>query len=149
MGRNVKVWHFARVLQYAVIGDACSIGGGAEIGQGSVIGTKSRISAGVFLPSNSKIGESVFIGPNVTFTDDKHPRILNPGETYTAEPPVIEDFVAIGAGAIILPGIRIGHHSFVAAGAIVTKDVPPNTHIRGEPSREKPMPLQWTTGLVA
>ena len=77
----------------------------------------------------------MFIGPGVTCTDDRHPKILAPGESYTAEPPTIEDFVSIGAGAVILPGVRIGHHAKVAAGAIVTRHVAPHTLVRCLPAR--------------
>lgn len=129
------VWHFSVVLANAKIGENCSVGSNAEIGRGSVIGDRSRISSGVFLPSNSRVGPDVFIGPHVVFTDDKHPRTLKPGETYTAEPPIVEDGASIGARAVILPGIRIGRGAFVAAGAIVTKDVPAGGTVRSEPAR--------------
>lgn len=131
VGPGTIVWHFARVLADAVIGLDCNVGGGAEIGRGTKIGDRSRISAGVFLPSNSKIGNDVFIGPNATFTDDRYPKTLRAGETYKAEPPVIEDGASIGAGAVILPGIRIGKNARVAAGAVVTKDVPDGLAVKG------------------
>lgn len=138
------VWHFGRVLAQVRIGERVSIGGGAEIGRGSVIGDDSRISAGVFLPPNSIVGKSVFIGPNATFTDDPHPRVLKPGDPpYNALPPVIHDFAAIGAGAVICPGVTIGEGARVAAGAIVTKDVVPHGMVRGMPARPRTMPRQW------
>lgn len=130
MGGSV-IWHYARVLAHVIIGRECSIGGGAEIGRGTTIGDRTRISSGVFLPSNSRIGSDVFIGPNVTCTDDRFPRTLKPGETYRAEPPTIEDHASIGAGAVLLPGVRIGKGARVAAGAIVTKDVPDGLAVKG------------------
>jgi acetyltransferase-like isoleucine patch superfamily enzyme len=122
IGRNVQIWQFASILKDAVIGDNVSIGSCAEIGRGSVIGENSRISRGVFLPSNSKVGKSVFIGPNCTFTDDKHPRVGN--IEYDARPPILEDYCAIGAGSVGLPGIVIGWGSLVGAGSTITKSVP-------------------------
>ncbi len=144
LGDDSVVWHFARILADVRIGRGVSIGGGAEIGRGSVIGDDSRISAGVFLPPNSVVGKGVFIGPNATFTDDKHPRVLKPGDPpYTAEPPIIHDFAAIGAGAVICPGITIGEGARVAAGAIVTKNVVPHGMVRGMPARPRTMPRPW------
>lgn len=135
IGLRSVVWHFSIIMADVVIGDDVSVGSRTEIGRGSVIGSGSRIGSGVFLPYSSFVGKSVFIGPNVTCTDDRHPKILAPGERYTAEPPVIEDHVSIGAGAVILPGVRIGHHAKIAAGAIVTSDVLPHTLVRCEPAR--------------
>lgn len=130
------VWWYARVLAGVRIGKNASIGGGTEIGRGSTIGDGSRIGANVFLPPNSVIGKKVFVGPGVVFTDDMHPKVPNAGDPpYHAQPPVVEDFAAIGAGAIILPGVTIGRGARVAAGAVVTEDVPENAIVRGLPAR--------------
>jgi len=133
LGKNVKVWQFASVLKDAVLGDNVQIGANAEIGRGSVIGENSRISHGVFLPSNSQIGKNVFIGPSVVFTDDKNPVCGN--TNYIAQPPVLEEWASVGAGAVILPGVRIGKGALVGAGAIVTHDVPEGTIVKGNPAR--------------
>lgn len=127
------VWHFAVIGDGAVIEGDCSIGSHAEIGRGSIIGAGSRVGKGSFLPSRSEIGKRVFIGPNVTFCDDKRPRAGNPG--YKAEPPIVEDDASIGAGAVILPGVRIGKGALVGAGAVVTKDVPEGSVVLGNPAR--------------
>lgn len=134
-GLRCVVWAWTNIMADVVCGDDVSIGSRTEIGRGTTIGAKSRIGSGVFLPYSSIVGESVFIGPNVTATDDRHPKILSPGQRYTAEPPVIEDHVSIGAGAVILPGVRIGHHAKIAAGAIVAKDVDPHTIVKCAPAR--------------
>lgn len=136
IGPDTIVWHFVTILANVRIGKQCSIGSHAEIGAGSVIGDHSRISAHVFLPSNSEVGERVFIGPGVVCTDDRHPRAGN--FSYQAEPPIIESGCSIGAGAILLPGVRIGAGALIGAGAIVTRDVPAHEHVRGEPARVKP-----------
>ena len=135
IGTLVRVWWFARVLQDVVLGNGVQVGSGAEIGRGSTVGVGSRISAGVFLPPHSTIGKYVFIGPNTTFTDDRFPKVpMASDPPYQAMPPVIEDYAAIGAGVVILPGVTIGHHALVGAGSIITKDVAPYTIVRGLPS---------------
>ena len=97
----------------------------------------------MFLPSDSQIGCNVFIGPGVTFTDDRPPVVsLAAPSQYHAEPPIVEDFASIGAGAVILPGVRIGARARIGAGAVVTKDVPAETHVRGEPARMRALSTQ-------
>lgn len=135
IGEGTRAWHFCVVLANVRIGKRCNVGSFAEIGRGSVIGDDVRISSGVFLPSNSTVGNNVFLGPRCSFADDKHPIANNP--SYYAQPPIIEDDVSVGMGAIILPGIRLGKGCRIGAGAIVTRDVPPKGHVRGEPAREK------------
>jgi UDP-2-acetamido-3-amino-2,3-dideoxy-glucuronate N-acetyltransferase len=135
IGEGTTVWHFAVVLADVVVGDHCSIGSHCEIGQGTVIGNNTRISAFAFLPPNSRVGSNVFISPHVMFCDDKRPACGN--TEYNAQPPVIGDFAVIGANATILPGVKIGEHAFIGAGAIITKDVAPWATVYGEPSREK------------
>lgn len=142
VGERTIAWHYSRILAKVVIGEDCSIGGGTEIGRGSRIGNRSRIGANVFLPPNSVIGEDVFVGPGVVCTDDKHPRCGN--SDYTAEPPTIHDGAAIGAGAILLPGVTIGRNARIAAGAIVTKDVADGECVLGTPARPYAMPSSWS-----
>lgn len=137
IGARTVVWHFAVIQADVRIGHDCSVGSGSEIGRGSIIGNYSRISAHVFLPANSVIEERVFIGPGCVFTDDRHPRAGN-NQTYLAEPPYIESGASIGAGAVILPGIHIGAGAMIGAGAVVTRDVAPHEHVRGEPARVRP-----------
>lgn len=145
LGYFVKVWHFAVILARAKVGNGVSIGSHSEIGRESTIGDSTRISAHVFLPSNSRIGRNVFIGPNVTFTDDRHPVAGNRG--YTAEPPIVEDDASIGAGSVILPGVTIGAHSTIGAGSVITEDVPPGAKYYGEKARPRPVPSRDHTSL--
>lgn len=137
IGEGSVVWHFAVVLADVVVGKSCSIGSGSEIGRGSMIGDYSRIGAHVFLPSNTILEERVFIGPGCVCTDDRFPRAGN-NQSYDAKPPYIESGASIGAGSVLLPGVRIGFGAMVGAGAIVTKDVPPHAHVRSEAARIKP-----------
>lgn len=141
VSRGAVIWGNVGILADCVIGEDVSIGRGSEIGRGSVIGKGSRIGSGVFLPPHSKIGEYVFLGPHVVCTDDKFPKVQRVWDkAYTPLPPTIRDGAAIGAGVIILPGITIGIAARVAAGSIVTKDVPDYTAVRGGPARYLALP---------
>jgi UDP-2-acetamido-3-amino-2,3-dideoxy-glucuronate N-acetyltransferase len=130
-GAYSVVWHFTTVGFGVKIGDNAMIGSHCYIGNYTAIGDECRIQTGVFLPNNSVIGNRVFIGPHVCFTDDRYPRVNN--KDYIAQPPVIEDDVSIGAGAVILPGVTLGQGSMVGAGTVVTRNVPHHTTIRGTP----------------
>ncbi len=136
IGEGTVVWHFAVILANVRIGRNCSIGSHAEIGRGTVIGNETRIGSGVFLPSNSVIEDRVFIGPGAVFCDDRDPRAGN--SQYEAKPPYIESGASVGAGCVVLPGVRLGAGCMIGAGAIVTRDVKPHEHVRGEPARVKP-----------
>jgi UDP-2-acetamido-3-amino-2,3-dideoxy-glucuronate N-acetyltransferase len=131
---TATVWHFARVLAGVVIEENVSIGSGAEIGAGSIIGKGSRISADVFLPSHSVVGENCFLGPGARCADDRRPRANQP---YTPEPPTICNGASIGMNATLLPGVVVGENAMVAAGAIVTRNVPSGVTVRCEPARER------------
>ena len=133
LGSNVKVWSGAVIGQFTEIGDDCVIGSNAYVGWGTRMGRGCRLQHGVFLPNNAILGEKVFIGPNVTFTDDKYPRAGN--IHYKPEPPMLGYHCSIGAAATILPGIKIGSHAMVGAGAVVTHDVPDFALVMGIPAR--------------
>ena len=114
------------------------IGAGGSIGMfteicDAMIGDRVRIQAHCFIPSGIIIGNDCFIGPRVTFTNvnKPHPFHANPYEET-----VVCDNVVIGAGAIILPGLRLGRNSFVAAGSVVTCDVLENAMVAGNPAKQ-------------
>ncbi len=100
------------------------------------IGTGVKIMAHVYIPSTTEIGNMVFIGPGTTFLNDRHPM----RRAAPVEGPRIEDHVTIGGGVTICPGVRIGRGAFIAAGAVVHKDVPPGMLARGVPARHDPLP---------
>lgn len=106
----------------ARIGKRCRIGAFVEIGP-SVIGDDCNIQAKVFIPSNILIRDHVFIGPGVIFCNDKYPPSNGTWQLDMAT--IVEYGVSIGAGAIILPAVKIGNNARIAAGAIITKDVLP------------------------
>lgn len=122
---TTRLWHFSVILADVTIGEWVSIGSHCEVGRGTSIGPRSRIGSFTFLPSHTRIGTNVFIGPHVMCCDDRLPKVQHPNDPpYVAEPPWIDDDAVIGAGALLLPGVRIGKRARIAAGAVVTKDVP-------------------------
>ncbi len=133
LGEGTAVWDHAIVEASVTTGPQCAIGSHTFVGLGSTLGEGVRIQHGVFLTRRTVIGARVFIGPNATFTDDKHPCVNNPH--YRPTPPIVEDDVNIGANATLLPGVTLGRGCTVGAGAVVTKDVPPYTTVVGNPAR--------------
>lgn len=134
IGEGTRIWQFAVVLKGAKIGYDCNICAHTFIENDVVVGDNVTIKCGVQLWDGLRIGNNVFIGPNVTFCNDKHPSSGN--RDFVCLPTMIEDEVSIGANATILPGVRLGRGCVVGAGAVVTKDVPPGITVVGNPAKE-------------
>ncbi|MEM2856345.1 MAG: acyltransferase [Candidatus Nitrosocaldaceae archaeon] len=130
-GDNCKIYDQVNLYK-CKIGKNCKIDAFVYIEEGVEIGDNCKIRAFTFIPTGVRIGNNVFIGPRVTFTNDKYPRI---GKEWKLLETVIEDDVSIGAGSIILPGIRIGTSAMVGAGSVVTKDVPARSVVIGNPAK--------------
>jgi acetyltransferase-like isoleucine patch superfamily enzyme len=138
LGEGTLVFHPELVNLYGcTIGKNCKIASFVEIQKGVVLGDNVKVEAFAFIPTGVTIEDGVFIGPHACLTNDKYPKavgpdgkLLGPGE-WTVVPTVIKKGASIGAGATILCGITIGENAVVAAGAVVTKDVPPNTTTLG------------------
>lgn len=140
LGENVKIFDFVN-LYGCSIGDNTKVGTFVEIQKNASIGRNCKISSHTFICEGVHIGNNVFVGHNVTFINDKHPRAANPDGTMQTEADwkVIETFIkdgaSIGSSSTIMCGITIGENAIVGAGAVVTKDVPPNTIVAGVPAK--------------
>lgn len=138
IGDGFKNGHHALIREHTVIGDYVLVGTAAILDGQITIGDYVSIQSQVYIPTYTTIGSYVFIGPNATLTNDKYP--LRQRDALHLAGPIIEDHATIGANATLLPGVRIGEGSMVAAGAIVTHDVPPWTLAIGAPARIMPLP---------
>ena len=133
IGENTRIWAFAHVLPEAKIGADCNICDHVFIENDVVIGDRVTIKCGVQIWDGLRIEDDVFIGPNATFTNDLFPRSKQYPESFART--VIHKGASIGANATILAGITIGKHAMIGAGAVVTKSVPPNAIVVGNPAR--------------
>ena len=133
IGIDTRVWQFVVILPGAKIGDNCNICSHCLIENDVTIGDRVTIKSGVQIWDGLRIADDVFIGPNVSFTNDKFPRSRQRPEHFLQT--IIEKGASIGAGAVILPGIRIGTNSMVAAGSVVTKSVPAYAVAMGNPAK--------------
>ena len=133
IGRGTRVWAFVHILPDAVIGEDCNICDFVFIENRVIIGNRTTVKSGVQIWNGALIGSDVFIGPNVTFTNDKYPASGN--KDFIELTTTIEDFVSIGANSTILPGLRIGEHAIIGAGSVVTKDVPKFGKVFGNPAQ--------------
>lgn len=137
-GEDFQTGHHVLVREHTTIGDHVVIGTNTVIDGTVSIGNFVKIESNCYIPTHTTIGSRVFFGPGVTLTNDRYP--LKIRDEYVPQGPVIEDGVTLGGGVVVLPGVRIGHDSFIAAGAVVTKDVPPLSLVRGVPGRVAPLP---------
>jgi UDP-2-acetamido-3-amino-2,3-dideoxy-glucuronate N-acetyltransferase len=133
IGAGTKVWAFAHVLPGAVIGKDCNICDHVFIENDVVVGHRVTIKCGVQLWDGLRVGDDVFIGPNVTFTNDPFPKSKQRPADFAKT--TLEEGCSVGANATILPGISIGRNAMVGAGAVVTRAVPPNAIVHGNPAR--------------
>ncbi|MGY8900596.1 MAG: acyltransferase [Flavobacteriales bacterium] len=133
IGTDTNVWQFCVILQGAIIGKNCNICSHCLIENDVTIGNNVTIKSGVQLWDGIKIEDDVFIGPNVTFTNDKKPRSKVYPDTFLETK--IEKNASIGANATILPGVVVGEYSIVGAGAVVTRDVIAHSVVVGNPAR--------------
>ena len=140
LGRNVKICDLVN-LYGCEIGDNSKIGTFVEVQKGAKIGSSCKISSHSFICEGVTIGDNVFVGHNVTFINDIYPRATNDGGELQDESDwkVVETFVkkgaSIGSSATIMAGVTIGEKSIIGAGAVVTKDVPPNCIAAGVPAK--------------
>jgi acetyltransferase-like isoleucine patch superfamily enzyme len=137
-GDDFQTGHNVMIREKTRIGDRVAVGTNSICEGNTTIGSDVSIQSMAFIPTNTVIGSRVFIGPHVVLTNDRYP----PTGVGGLSGPVIEDGAAIGANATVLPGVRIGAGALVAAGSVVTRDVPAGMLAIGNPARcrEKPVP---------
>lgn len=133
IGTGTRIWQFVVVLAGAKIGQDCNICSHCLIENDVVIGDGVTVKSGVQLWDGLRVGDDVFIGPNASFANDRFPRSKKAPEKFLQT--VVEAGASIGVGATILPGITIGSNAMVAAGAVVTRSVPPNAIVVGNPAK--------------
>ena len=130
---TTRVWQYCVILPQAVIGEECNICSHCFIENDVRIGDRVTVKSGVQLWDGVRIEDDVFIGPNVTFTNDRYPRSKQYPDHF--EQTVIRRGASIGAGSVILCGIEIGEGAMVGAGSVVTKNVPAGELWVGNPAR--------------
>ena len=148
LGRNVRLHGFVN-LYGCEIGDDVKIGTFVEIQKGAKIGNRCKISSHTFICEGVTLEDGVFVGHNVTFTNDLHPRATNGGGQLQTDadwaciPTLVKQRASIGSGATLLCGITIGEDAMIGAGSVVTKDVPAGAVVAGNPARViKSLPLK-------
>jgi UDP-2-acetamido-3-amino-2,3-dideoxy-glucuronate N-acetyltransferase len=140
LGKNVKLFGFVN-LYGCEIGDDTKIGTFVEIQKGAKIGSHCKISSHTFVCEGVTIESRVFVGHGVTFINDRYPRSTNPDgrlqvdEDWECQRTTVKEGASIGSGVTLLGGVTVGENAVVGAGSVVTKDVPPNTVVAGNPAR--------------
>lgn len=136
ISEGVMIWNWAKVRERAVIGAATNIGQGNYIDLDVRIGARCKLQNGVYVFAGVTLEDDVFVGPNATFTNDLVPRAHVPlDETWKIAQTKVKEGASIGANATIICGLTLGRHSMIAAGAVVTRDVPPFALVLGNPAR--------------
>jgi len=140
LGANVKLSKFVN-LYGCEIGDETKVGPFVEIQKNARIGKRCKVSSHSFICEGVDIEDNVFIGHGVTFTNDTYPRSTNSdgtlqtGSDWEVRPTVVRKGASIGSGSTLLFNLSVGENAIVGAGSVVTKDVPPNTIVAGNPAR--------------
>jgi len=141
IGDDFQTGHNVMIREKTRIGDRVAVGTGTVVEGHSVIGNDVSLQSMVFIPTDTRIGDHVFIGPNAILTNDRYP----PTGIGGLKGPVIRNGAAIGANATLLPGVCIGEGALVAAGTVVTRDVPDHMLAIGSPAKITSLPKALLT----
>lgn len=134
VGARSKIWHRSHIRTGSRIGEDCSIGFSVFVDTGVEIGDRCKIQNHVSVYRGVVLGDDVFIGPSVTFTNDRYPRADS--RTWPVVPTHVRDGATIGANATIVCGLEVGARSMIGAGAVVAEDVAPHALVVGGPARQ-------------
>lgn len=140
-GSGFQTGHHALIREHTVCGDNVLVGTQTVIDGRTSVGDNVSMQTGVYVPSETEIGSQVFLGPNATLLNDTYPIRVDDD----LQGPTIKDNVSVGANATVLPGITVHEGAFVAAGAVVTEDVPENTLAVGVPATHTDLPQELET----
>ena len=141
LGDGTTVWELAQVREDARLGEECVIGRGAYVGPGVRIGHRVKLQNHALVYEPAELGDGVFVGPAVVLTNDIYPRSVDPdgnlkrGGDWEPVGVVVEEGASLGARSVCVAPVRVGAWAMVAAGAVVTADVPPYTLVAGVPAR--------------
>ncbi len=141
VGPDTDIWNEAQLREGAVVGAECNIGKGVYIDKDVVVGNRVKIQNRASLYRGVTVEDGVFIGPNVSFTNDRYPRSITPEgrlrteDDWEPEPTLVRYGASIGAGAVVILGVTIGRWAMVGAGSLVTRDVPDHALVKGNPAR--------------
>jgi acetyltransferase-like isoleucine patch superfamily enzyme len=135
IGEGTRIWHQAQVREGARIGKNCVLGKCAYVGIDVQIGDGVKIENRASVFKGVTIEDDVFVGPHVVFTNDKYPRSFS--EEWKVVPTHVEKGASVGANSTVICGVTIGRYAMVAAGSVVTRDVPPHSLVVGNPARER------------
>lgn len=130
-GDDFQTGHNTVIREHSVFGNHIVVGTNTVIEGHVTVGDFVKIESNCFIPTHTTIGSRVFIGPGVVLTNDRYPQKMR--DQYKPDGPILEDGVTLGGGVVVVPGVRIGRGSFVAAGAVVTKDIPSMSFVSGVP----------------
>ena len=142
VGDGSQIWHQAQVREDVTIGRNCVLGKGVYVDFGVRIGDNCKLQNGAFVYHGATLEDGVFVGPGALLTNDKMPRAINPDGTLKSADDwdvgkiLVRHGASLGAGCIVLPGVVIGEFAMVAAGAVVTHDVPDQALVMGAPARQ-------------
>jgi UDP-2-acetamido-3-amino-2,3-dideoxy-glucuronate N-acetyltransferase len=136
IGKGTKIWHFSHIQSGAEIGEGCSIGQNVNIGNNVKIGNYVKIQNNISVYEGVELEDYVFCGPSMVFTNIKVPRSEFPqqGSDFYLKT-LVKKSASIGANATIVCGVTIGEYSMIGSGAVITKDVPPDSLVIGNPGR--------------
>jgi UDP-2-acetamido-3-amino-2,3-dideoxy-glucuronate N-acetyltransferase len=141
IGVGTRIWHLAQIREEASLGRNCTIGRGAYVGPGVVVGDNVKLQNHALVYEPARLGDGVFVGPAAVLTNDEYPRAVTPdgrhneSSDWTAVGVTIGEGAAIGARAVCVAPVAVGRWALVAAGAVVTKDVPDFALVVGVPAR--------------
>lgn len=135
IGKGTKIWHFCHIQEGAKIGENCSFGQNVNVSNNVIIGNECKVQNNVSIYEGVELEDGVFCGPSCVFTNDLSPRARYPKVKAGYKRTLIKEGASIGANATIVCGNVIGKYSMIAAGAVVTKDVPDYALVAGVPAK--------------